>query len=84
MLRLLCILIISAIATILLASAVIIHLPFDRGDTLIWSGLMVPIIWACLVVFAYWYDRAWRGFAVLGAVTAVSALLIVFRDSGGT
>lgn len=82
MARLIASMLLSVFATLLLASALVIHLPFERGATLIWSGLLVPILWVVLVVYIYWTESRWRGLIVMAGVIVFSGLLIAIPGSG--
>lgn len=74
--RLLSLIVVSFLFTILFTSALIVAIPYDLTDKLIWVGMNVPLVWCGAMFYCYWDNKPWRPLVVLSSLSASAAIVI--------
>ena len=79
--RLLAVTLLAFVASALCGTAWIVAAPGELRSRAFLVVLLVPIVWAVLMVYAYWDSRSWRPAAALAAGAALSTLIILSVDT---
>lgn len=75
--RLIGLIVVSFLFTILFTSALIVAVPYDLTDKLIWVGMSVPLAWCSAMFYCYWDNNPLRPLVVLSSLSACSSILIL-------
>ncbi|MEM6709385.1 MAG: hypothetical protein AAF648_11420 [Pseudomonadota bacterium] len=78
--RLLATLLLSFLATAVVATAFIVVGPGELRTRAFSVVLITPLLWAGLMVYAYWDSRAWRPAALYATTTALAGTLLYTND----
>jgi len=78
--RLLAVTLLAFIASALGGTAWIVAGPGELRSRAFLVVLLVPLIWAGLMVYAYWDTRSWRPAATCATTATLSALVILTSD----
>jgi hypothetical protein len=65
------------IATVLPTAGLIIALPAPFAAKVLWSGLVLPLLWVALQWWAYWDERRWRPIASMIALSTIGAAIVL-------
>lgn len=74
--RLISLLVLSLVFTILFPSALLFVLPGETGELLVWLGLLIPLLWAVVMLYCYWDEKAMRPLVVLSIMCVISVSVI--------
>lgn len=72
--------ILSFLATASLATAIIVAGPGEIRSKAFMVVLLTPLVWAALMVYAYWDAKAWRPAVYYSGLTGIAAALILLTD----
>lgn len=68
----------AATASTFICSAIVLWVPYHKGDLLIWTGLAFPLLWSALAFYAYWPDDRRRPIVSLGGLCCITAAAVYF------
>lgn len=78
--RLLAVTLLAFFASALASSAFIVAGGGDVKAKAFTSVLFMPLLWAALMVWAYWDKKAWRPATSYASITAISVFAIITAD----